>query len=141
MMFTMIAFFWRIRPSGVDPTKLFFFTVKLSHFTINNFFSVSNKNASLPAKNKRNSLLAKKKSLVGWTPGCSEGKAKSKLWNFFLYLPLSFWSISSTLNAQILCTKLLFGSFFHLHVTRVKLPKSHLYEKCTLKTLMQLTLT
>jgi len=38
---------------GVDPTKLFFlhfffFGVKLGHFTINKFFSVYNKNASLP---------------------------------------------------------------------------------------------
>jgi len=42
--------------SGVDPAKLFFsvfffFGVKLGHFTINKFFSVCNKNASLPAKN------------------------------------------------------------------------------------------
>jgi len=41
---------------GVDPTKLFFllfifFVIKLGHFTINNFISVCNKNASLPAKN------------------------------------------------------------------------------------------
>ncbi len=41
---------------GVEPTKLFFlrfffFGVKLGHFSINNFFSVCNKNASLPAKN------------------------------------------------------------------------------------------
>jgi len=40
---------------GVDPTKLFFlrfffFSVKLGYFTINNFFSLCNKNASLPAK-------------------------------------------------------------------------------------------
>jgi len=44
---------------GVDPTKLlflcfFFFGVKLGHFTINNFFSLCNKNASLPAKNEEN---------------------------------------------------------------------------------------
>jgi len=41
---------------GGDPTKLFFlcfffFGIKLGHFSINNFFSVCNKNASLPAKN------------------------------------------------------------------------------------------
>jgi len=63
--------FWDLQ--GVDPTKLFFrhfffFRVKLGHFTINNFFSVCNKNASLPAKKWRNSLLVKKKNLVGSTP-------------------------------------------------------------------------
>jgi len=46
----------KITPPGVDPTKLFFlrfffFGVKLGHFDINKFFSVCNKNASLPAKN------------------------------------------------------------------------------------------
>jgi len=43
-------------PAEVNPTKLFFlcfffFGIKLGHFTINKFFSVCNKNASLPAKN------------------------------------------------------------------------------------------
>jgi len=42
--------------AGVDPTKLFFlriffFGIKLGHFTINKFFSVCNKNESLLAKN------------------------------------------------------------------------------------------
>jgi len=42
--------------TGVDPTKLFFlhfffFGIKLGHFSINNLFSVCNKNTSLPAKN------------------------------------------------------------------------------------------
>ncbi len=42
--------------AGVDPTKLFFlriffFGIKLGHFTLNKFFSVCIKNASLPAKN------------------------------------------------------------------------------------------
>jgi hypothetical protein len=50
-----ILFSKNIEP-GVDPTKLFFlriffFGVKLGHFTINEFFSVCNKNTSLPAKN------------------------------------------------------------------------------------------
>jgi len=45
-----------VKRSGVDPTKLFFlriffFGIKLGHFTINKFFYVCNKNASLPAKN------------------------------------------------------------------------------------------
>jgi hypothetical protein len=40
----------------VDPTKLFFlriffFSIKLGHFTINKCFSACNKNASLAAKN------------------------------------------------------------------------------------------
>jgi len=34
--------------------SIFFFGVKLGHFSINNFFSVCNKNASLPAKNRKN---------------------------------------------------------------------------------------
>jgi hypothetical protein len=33
----------------------------------------------------------------------------------------------------------LFGSFFHLQVSREKLPKRHSYEKCARKTLMKLT--
>jgi len=45
-------------------------------------------------------------------------------------------SISSTLNAQILRTKVLFGSFFYLHVTGEKLPKRRL---CAPKTLMKMT--
>ncbi len=32
-----------------------------------------------------------------------------------------------------------FGSFFYIHVTRGKLPKQCLYEKCARKTLMKLT--
>ncbi len=45
-------------------------------------------------------------------------------------------SISSTLSEQILCTKVLFGSFFYLHVTA---KKRRLNKKCTRKTLMKLT--
>jgi hypothetical protein len=44
-------------------------------------------------------------------------------------------SISSTLNVQILHTKVLFGSFFYLHETA----KKRLYEKRARKTLMKLT--
>jgi len=33
----------------------------------------------------------------------------------------------------------LFGSFFHLQVTREKLPKRQSYKKCERKTLMKLT--
>jgi len=58
----------------------FFFGVKLGHFTINNFFSLCNENASLPAKKRKNSLLAKKKSLVGSSPKLSYLK-KNKLKN------------------------------------------------------------
>jgi hypothetical protein len=54
------------------------------------------------------------------------------------FVPL--WSILSTLNAQILSTKVLFGSFSHLHVTREKLLKRHSYKKCARKTLMKLPL-
>jgi len=31
--------------------SIFFFHIKLGHFSINNFFSVCNKNESLPSKN------------------------------------------------------------------------------------------
>jgi len=53
---------------GVDPTKLFFssfffFVVKLGHFTINKFFCMLQKR-KLTSEKRRNSLLAKKKSLV-----------------------------------------------------------------------------
>ncbi len=49
------------------------------------------------------------------------------------------WSISSSIYARIFCTKVFFGSFFYLHVTREKLPKRHSYEKFGCKMLMKLT--
>jgi len=66
----------RMKKPGVDPTKLFFlrfffFGIKLGHFTLNNFFLYVTKTQAYLQKRK-NSLLAKKKSLVGSTPGfCS----------------------------------------------------------------------
>jgi len=47
-------------------------------------------------------------------------------------------SISSTFYAQIVPTKVFFGSFFYLHITREKLPKRHLYVKFVRKMLMKL---
>jgi len=53
-------------------------------------------------------------------------------------------SISSTFSAQIFRTNFpyehCFDSFFHLHVTREKLPKQCLYKKFVWKMLMKLTL-
>ncbi len=42
--------------------------------------------------------------------------------------------------AQIFHTKVFWAAFFYLHVTREKLPKRRLYQKCASKTLMKLTI-
>jgi len=49
--------------------RFLFFGVKLGHFTINDFLSISNKHTSLPAKKWKNSYRAKKKSFIGSAPG------------------------------------------------------------------------
>ncbi len=48
-------------------------------------------------------------------------------------------SISSTLNEQIFCTNVCFGSFYYVLVTRKKLPKWRSYEKSARFALMKLT--
>jgi len=50
----------------LEPTKLFFFGVKLVHFTINKCFSVCNKNASSPAKNRE--ILRYRRNKVWYDP-------------------------------------------------------------------------
>jgi len=55
-------------------SPFFFFGVKLGHFSIKKKFSVCNKNASLPAKKKKNSSLLKKKSLEGSTLGLTQNR-------------------------------------------------------------------
>jgi len=45
------------------------FAVKLSRFTINEYFSIGNKHTRLPAKKWKNSSLAKKNSFIGSATG------------------------------------------------------------------------
>jgi len=52
-------------------SPFFFFGVKLGHFTINNFFLYVMKTQAYQQKKRKNSLLEKKKSLVGLTPGAN----------------------------------------------------------------------
>ena len=47
-------------------------------------------------------------------------------------------SISSTFYERLFCTKVFSAAFFYLHVSRKKLRKALLYEKCIPKMLMKL---
>jgi hypothetical protein len=72
---------------GVHPTKLFFFVffffgIKLGHFNINIFFLYVTKMQAYQLKTEKffvsKKSLAKKKSLVGSTPGLGTGQSAAR---------------------------------------------------------------
>jgi len=81
-------------------SSFFFFGIKLGHFTINIFFCMLQTH-KLTSKKRRNSSLAKKKSLVGSTPGWTWWLFK-KTWNFLM---LHLFNEKDELSLTWFCTK------------------------------------